>query len=94
MDQIVVMPDGLAAAKNLGVDHWARWECEPSVFDWYYDMQETAYVFSGRVIVITDAQRIEIGPGMLVSFPKGLSCTWDVREAIRKAYAFNVNINQ
>ena len=90
MDQIVVVPDGYEKAKELGVDTWARWECEPSTFDWYYD----AHVFSGRVIVTTDAQRVQIGPGMLVSFPKGLSCTWDVLETIKKAYAFDVNINQ
>jgi uncharacterized cupin superfamily protein len=94
MNEIVVIPDAYEKAKELGMEQWGHWECEPSVFDWFYDAQETAYVFEGRVIVTTENQRVEIGPGMLVSFPKGLACTWDVRETIKKAYAFDVNINQ
>ena len=30
----------------------------------------------------------DIEPGDLVTFPKGLKCVWDVKEAIRKRYTF------
>lgn len=94
MDEIMIREDAYGLAQELGVENWEHWECEPSKFEWFYAKQETAYVFSGRVTVVTAAQQVEIGPGMLVSFPKGLSCTWEVHEAIKKAYAFDVNINQ
>src|SRR5690554_7772666 len=35
----------------LGVDNWAPWDCEPSVFDWEYDCEETAYIKEGKVTV-------------------------------------------
>ena len=38
-------------AKKLGIDSWSAWSCEPSTFDWHYDLRETAYVFSGKVKV-------------------------------------------
>lgn len=31
---------------------------------------------------------VEIGPGDLVVFPKGLSCTWDVSVGVDKHYNF------
>ena len=41
--------------KELGIDKWSPWECEPSTFDWEYPADETAYVFEGRVKVKTKA---------------------------------------
>jgi uncharacterized protein len=74
---------------QLGIRTWGRWECEPSEFPWHYDERETCYVFEGRVTVVTpDGQKVEIGPGDLVTFPQGLSCTWTVHETIRKVYRF------
>jgi uncharacterized cupin superfamily protein len=91
---ITIREDAHELARKLGLDQWTRWECEPSRFEWFYAAQETAYIFSGHAIVTTADQTVELRPGVLVSFPKGLSCTWDVRETIKKAYAFDVNINQ
>lgn len=78
----------LDEAKQLGIDTWSIWECEPMVFDWYYSSQETAYVFEGDVIVTAGGEATRILPGMLVHFPEGMSCTWDVKTAVRKAYTF------
>jgi len=94
MEEIVIRENAHDLARELGVENWEHWQCEPSKFEWFYATQETAYVFSGRVTVTTATHEVEIGPGMLISFPKGLSCTWDVHETIKKAYAFDVNINQ
>ncbi|MFH0823210.1 MAG: 16S rRNA (adenine(1518)-N(6)/adenine(1519)-N(6))-dimethyltransferase RsmA [Pseudomonadota bacterium] len=75
--------------KDLGIDDWGRWECEPSTFPWQYADDETAYVFEGRVTVKTDAgDSVDIGAGDLVTFPKGMKCTWTVHETIRKMYKF------
>lgn len=73
----------------LGVNRWSHWECEPSTFDWEYDTDESAYVLEGKVRVKTeDGQEVEINKGDLVCFPKGLRCTWNVIEKIRKVYTF------
>jgi len=75
--------------KQLGIEDWSPWECQPSTFPWEYDDRETAYVFEGRVTVETDdGKKVEIGPGDLVTFPKGLKCRWTVHEKIRKVYRF------
>jgi uncharacterized cupin superfamily protein len=79
-------PERLA---ELGVKGWSPWECEPSTFDWEYDDHETCYVLEGRVRVSTPAgEVVEFGAGDLVRFPKGLKCTWEVKERIRKVYKF------
>jgi uncharacterized cupin superfamily protein len=76
--------------KALKVDTWSPWECEPSTFEWSYDTDETAYVLEGQVTVTCpDGQKVEIGPGDLVRFPQGLSCTWEVKQKISKLYRFD-----
>ena len=75
--------------KALGVDRWTPWECEPSTFDWEYSTNETAYILDGKVIVKTPDGSVEIGKGDIVTFPKGLKCTWEVKEKIRKVYTFD-----
>ena len=92
MSKIVTKPMSIEEAKKLGIDSWSRWECEPSIFDWEYDEQETAYVFEGDVVVTAGDEKVHITGGMLVSFPKGMKCVWEVRETIKKAYTFNYPI--
>lgn len=71
------------------VETWPIWEKEVSIFDWYYDNTEECYILEGRVIVETkDGKKIEIKKGDFVTFPKGLSCKWDIKEPIRKHYNF------
>ncbi len=74
--------------KSLNIDSWSPWECEPGTFDWEYDSEETAYVFEGRVKVKTPEGETDINKGDLVTFPKGLKCTWNVIEKIKKVYTF------
>ena len=74
---------------SLGVDGWSEWECEVSTFDWEYSADETAYVLDGKVTVKTDEGDVQITKGDLVTFPKGLKCTWKVEEPIRKVYTFS-----
>ena len=89
MDRIKTRKMELEEARKLGIDSWSRWECEPSKFDWNYPSAETAYVFEGDVVVITDEESVRITGGMLVTFPAGLSCTWEVRKKISKVYTFD-----
>ena len=75
--------------KELGVSSWPIWEKEVSKFDWHYDEQETCYLLKGKVTVTTkDGKSVNFGAGDFVVFPKGLSCVWDIREAVKKHYKF------
>lgn len=76
-------------AKKLGIEDWSQWSSEVSNFDWYYEETETCYILEGEVIVTTSEERVHIREGMLVTFPKGLECVWDVRRPLRKKYIFN-----
>ncbi len=67
---------------------WSVWECAPSKFDWHYDQLERAYVYEGKVRVKTAEGTVELKAGDFVTFPKGLGCTWEVVEKIRKVYCF------
>jgi hypothetical protein len=74
--------------ERLGVKGWSPWECGVSEFDWEYTCDETAYILEGKVKVKTKDEEVEIKKGDLVRFPKGLKCTWNVIEPIRKVYRF------
>ncbi len=65
------------------------WEKEPSEFPWHYDEQETCLLIEGQVeVTAEDGQKVQFGPGDYVVLPKGLSCTWNVKQAVRKHYKF------
>ena len=75
--------------ESKGIFSWAIWEKEISRFDWFYDTTEQCYILEGKVIIETeDGEKVEIGKGNFVTFPKGLSCVWDIKEPIRKHYKF------
>ena len=73
--------------KQMKVSSWPIWEKEVSCFDWSYDETEVCFLLDGQVLVKTeDGEEIEFKSGDLVTFEKGLSCTWDIKKAIRKHY--------
>jgi uncharacterized cupin superfamily protein len=75
--------------KKRGVFSWPIWEKETSRFDWSYDSVEQCYFLAGNVTVqAKGGASVNIGKGDFVTFPKGLSCTWDVKEPVRKHYNF------
>ncbi len=75
--------------KALGVTSWPTWSKEVSVFPWTYGDQEVAYILEGEVTVTPQGgEPVSFGKGDLVTFPAGISCTWDVRKPLRKHYQF------
>ena len=79
-------PEQLA---RLGVHSWPIWTCGISRFPWTYDERETCLLLEGEVIVTPDGgEPVAFAAGDLVEFAEGLSCTWDVRAAVRKHYRF------
>ncbi len=74
---------------ELGVKDWPVWTKESSEFAWSYDDTETCYFLQGDVIVTpVDGEPVEVGAGDLVTFPKGMSCTWKIRQDVKKHYIF------
>ena len=75
--------------KEMGIDSWPIWEKEVSVFDWYYDQTEDCLLLEGKVTVETKAgEKVEFGKDDFVTFPKGLSCTWNIKQPVKKHYRF------
>lgn len=72
-----------------GVLSWPIWEKEISRFNWHYDDTEECYLLEGAVVVETESgRRVNFKKGDFVTFPKGLSCVWDIKESVRKHYNF------
>ncbi len=86
--QIIHNPDE-KLLKEKGVFGWPVWEKEASEFPWYYDEQETCYFLEGEVVVTPEnAAPVKMGKGDLVTFPKGMSCTWKILKDVRKHFSF------
>ena len=73
--------------QELGISGWPIWTKEESQFPWSYDTEETCYFLEGDVVVTPDGGGpVEMGKGDLVTFPAGMSCTWEIRGAVKKHY--------
>lgn len=83
----VERPDA-ATLQRLGVTDWPIWTKEASTFDWEYDEPEACYFLDGEVVVTWKGGQVAIRKGDLVTFQKGLACTWHVKQAVRKHYRF------
>lgn len=68
---------------------WATWEKEISEFPWEYSDNETFLVIEGKATVTPEeGEAVSFSEGDYVTMPKGLKCTWNVTEAIKKHYKF------
>lgn len=78
-----------ANIEKRGISKWPIWTKEVSRFDWHYDSTEECYILEGNVTIETkDGKTVKFAKGDFVTFPKGLSCTWDIKEPVRKHYNF------
>ena len=69
-------------------ESWPIWEKEASTFPWEYNEKETCLILKGKAMVKTSEGNIEFSAGDYAVFPKGLKCTWEIKEKIRKHYNF------
>lgn len=75
--------------QKLGVFDWSIWTKETSEFPWTYEDAETCYFLEGDVVVTPDGgEPVTMGKGDLVTFPAGMSCTWNIKSAVKKHYCF------
>jgi len=88
MDQITVEHNPAPVKLEvLGVYDWPIWKKEESTFPWTYDTQETCYFLQGEVTVTPDGgEPVSLQKGDYVIFPAGLSCTWNIKQAVKKHY--------
>jgi len=87
--EVIHKPDE-AELTRRGVRAWGIWEKEISTFPWTYDSAETCYFLEGDVIVTPEGgEPVQVGAGDLVTFPAGMSCTWEVRTPVRKHFTFH-----
>jgi hypothetical protein len=75
--------------KKRGIFSWPVWTKEVSRFDWSYDSVEECYFLEGQVTVEgKGGKAVSFGKGDFVTFPKGLECTWIVKQPVKKHYNF------
>lgn len=75
--------------QTLNVFEWPIWSKEVSEFPWTYDEIETCYFLEGEVIVTLESgESVQVKQGDLATFSAGLSCTWTIRQSVRKHYNF------
>ena len=74
--------------EEKGIRSWPICEKEVSRFDWHYDQIEECLLLEGKVVVETDEGKVEFEKGDFVTFPRGLSCIWDIKEDVKKHYNF------
>jgi uncharacterized cupin superfamily protein len=86
---VVLWQPSFLGGKN-SVFRWGTWGCLPGKFPWSYGENESCYLLSGKVTVtpIDGRPAATFGKGDFVTFPAGLSCEWDVTEAVQKHYKF------
>ena len=65
------------------------WTCGVSTFNWHYDAEETCLLVEGEVTVTYGTESVSFAEGDYVVFPKGLSCVWQVKRAVKKHYEFH-----
>ena len=94
--EIVHQPDS-SFLSSKGVMDWPTWGCPVSKFPWSYSDTEICYLTRGKVIITPIIKNdhgppptpVTIAAGDYVTLPAGLSCTWDVIEAVEKHYMFD-----
>lgn len=87
MSKIIVEKPSQEKLAALGVNRWPTWSKEVSQFPWSFGSQEIAYILEGEVTVTPNGgEPVSFSAGDLVTFPAGMSCTWNVKKALRKHY--------
>lgn len=87
MEISITSPCNASTIIKYGIKNWPIWECEPSTFAWRYEEKEVCLIIEGEAIIKTLNGKIyEIVSGDLITFPSGLSCTWEVKKSIKKHF--------
>lgn len=81
-----------AKLAELNVTKWQTWQKEVSVFPWVFHEQEVAYILEGEcVITPTGGKAVKFSKGDLVTFPAGVTASWEVKKPLHKHYKLDGN---
>lgn len=88
MNKIIVEKPTTEKLASLEVTRWPIWSKEVSQFPWSFTTQEIAYIIEGEVTVTPNDGSVAVSfqSGDLVTFPAGLTCTWNIKKSLRKHY--------
>lgn len=88
MSNIVVEKNpATSRLQELGVSKWPTWQKEISVFPWTFPEQEIAYILEGECVITPEGGApVSFGKGDLVTFPAGMTCSWEVKQPLHKHY--------
>jgi len=88
--QVIQQPNEEFLRKK-GVYDWPIWGCEASRFPWTYNEAESCYLLEGQVVVTPSDGRAAVSfqKGDYITFPAGMACVWNVKEAVQKHYIFH-----
>ena len=89
MAQVKIQKLSQNEINSRGIHDWPIWTKEISRFDWFYDSEEECLILEGEVEVKTNEDTYTVKAGDFVTFPKGMTCVWNVKRPIRKHYNFN-----
>lgn len=88
MSKIIVEKPTAEKLASMGVTNWPTWYKEVSQFPWSFSTKEIAFILDGEVTITPNdgSAVVSFQAGDLVTFPAGLSCTWNIKKALRKHY--------
>lgn len=93
MNEIIVEKNPTQARLDtLSVKKWPTWEKEISTFPWTFPEQEMAYILDGECVMTpAGGSPVTFGKGDLVTFPAGMTCSWEVKKPLHKHYKLDGN---
>ena len=63
------------------------WTAEPSTFDFRFELNETAHVLEGHVVVSQEGgPTLDLRAGDVATFPRGAVTRWEVRARLKKVF--------
>jgi uncharacterized protein len=91
--QVTVEQNPLQARlDSLNVTKWPTWQKEVSTFPWVFHEEEIAYILAGECIITpTGGAPVSFGSGDLVTFPAGMTASWQVIQPLHKHYKLDGN---
>jgi uncharacterized cupin superfamily protein len=76
-----------ASAQGEPAYYAGLWTAQPSTFDYVFEMNETAHILEGHVVVSQkDGPTLDLRAGDVASFPKGAKTRWQVKAAMKKVF--------
>jgi uncharacterized cupin superfamily protein len=93
-------PGSIVSGDPAAAVHWIRvsgagepayyaglWTAEPSTFDWSFELDETAHILEGHVVVTQKGgPTLDLRAGDVVAFRKGAVTRWEVRQRLKKVF--------